>query len=142
MIDIPDWIEVVPHTQDGVEGVLVRTRDGVCEDGKRRGMFVADVSKAGCAVDILVSRQAVGAFAVIGHKPRYRRVNGRLERVTENQSLTFKGDDMDRKKKAKVVAEKKASDTSICLVRRQVDTDIYGRPVYRWVLASDLNGGG
>lgn len=47
---------------------------------------------------------------------------------------------MKRKKKAKVVARRAVGDASERLVRKQVDTDIYGRPVYRWVLA-DVNGG-
>ncbi len=42
---------------------------------------------------------------------------------------------MNRKKRAKVVERKAAADTSVPLVRKQVDTDIYGRPVWRWVKA-------
>lgn len=42
---------------------------------------------------------------------------------------------MERKKRAKVVERKAVGDTSVPLVRKQVDTDIYGRPVWRWVKA-------
>ena len=84
---MPEWIELVPHTQGGESGTLVRTKPGVCADGKTRGLFASDggVGTVADAVNALVSQAAVGKFVLLSDLPPYRfNQFGRVERMQVN----------------------------------------------------------
>ncbi len=64
---VPEWVEIIPHTQDGKAGVVVRTKPGVCSDGKTRGLFAVGDAETAMAVDALVCHESVGKFKVSNH---------------------------------------------------------------------------
>ena len=60
-MNLPDWIEIVPHTQDGKAGAIVITRE-VCSDGFRRGLFAVGERQTEAAVDALACHRSIGKF--------------------------------------------------------------------------------